>query len=314
MKLCTTIGDFNYYFDGWAEQIEAMARTPFRYLDFSFYNQTQPGCFLWKDNWMDFVKVAGETANRHGLRFVQAHSPAYNYEPKGDPETQKWGMLGLLHSIEACGYLGINNIVVHACKDNSLRYPEDMEAYIALNTEFYSKLIPTMEKYQVNVLVENSSEGLMHGKCYFMSGQDIKNFVTRFNHPLLHVCWDIGHANMRGHDQYEDLKTVGSDLYALHIQDNFQKHDIHIAPYMGTVNMDSILTAVKELGTIEYFTFESTNVIARYSPNAYIPRRLPPENVSQRLTNPSTEIEIHAVSFLYDIGKYMLSAYDLYEI
>lgn len=313
MKLCTTFGDVRTYCRDWSEMIEALAQAGFRYQDFNFFVQNRPGSLLWREDWWDLIRYAGETAARLDVKLVQAHSPDFNYDPGSNSDKQRLGFQGVLRALEACAYLGIGEVVIHASIDRNLRYPEDMEAFFAHNFEYFRLLMPYAEKYRVSLLVENSSPRILHGKCYFMTGQELKKFITRFNHPLLHACWDIGHANLNGRDQYEDLMILGDDLRALHIQDNFGTSDVHIAPYMGTINMDSVMTALKELGTVPYFTFESGYMLSPYNPVSRLPRRPCPEGIEPRLLSPGKELMIHAERFLYDIGKYILSSYDMCE-
>lgn len=314
MKLCTTIGDFHPYCETWKEQVEAMEGSGFRYLDFNFYFDNYPGSILRSDNWMDYVKEAKESADRLGMTFVQAHAPRHNYDPLDVSREQEAEMEAIRRAIEACGYLGIKNLVLHSCKMETLRYPGDKERYFEVNRDFFRKFVSAMEKYNVNILIENSSEGLMKGKYFFMTAAEMKEFIVFFGHSLLHACWDIGHANMRGVNQYEELMTLGRDLYAVHIQDNFGLDDIHLAPFSGTVNMDAVMTALVELGHLEYFTFEAHNMISPYLPDAVFPRLSSPNFIPDKILNPSKELRQSAEKLLYHIGEYILKAYDCLEV
>ena len=143
MRLATTIGDLKKYtHDGRssAEAVRMFEGTGFRYLDYDFYNVIFPSSPFLSERWMEDVTQAAEAAASLGMRFVQAHSPNYNpFDPDADHEA---GMLATLRSIEACGYLGIPNLVVHSGYTDRLRYPQDREEYFAENRKFYETLLP----------------------------------------------------------------------------------------------------------------------------------------------------------------------------
>lgn len=187
------------------------------------------------------------------------------------------------------------------------------------NKQFYSEFIPTMEKTDVNVLIENSSEtnmgmpvdtapGQSEGLFYY--AEDMLELLDYMNHPLLHVCWDVGHAAMRDMDQYAALTTLGDQLRALHIQDNFGKTDDHIAPLQGVLNMDEIMCGLIDSGYKGYFTFEASNIIRRTNIWPIYRREW---TRGTRLANPPVELMRKGIGLLYEIGKTILSAYDVYE-
>lgn len=314
MRLATTIGDFKKYVDFGASPAQAVRLfqgTGFRYLDYDFYTVIYPGSPFLGDGWLDQVMETAEAAAGLGMKFVQAHSPNYNpMDPDFDHEA---GMLATIRSIEACGRLGIRNLVVHAGMTDRYPYPQGREGYFAETRRFCESLFPAMEKWGVNVLMENSAEENMQGKYYFMTGQEMTDFLDWVGHPLLHAVWDVGHANMRQTDQYRDICDLGGHLRALHIQDNFGTYDEHFAPLMGTTDLDAIMQGLKAIGYNGYFTFEANNILAYEGcwPHA---RQMTPELPEpRRLTSPDAALRQKAEALLYEIGKYILTRYDCFE-
>lgn len=314
MRLATTIGDLKKYtHDGRssAEAVRMFEGTGFRYLDYDFYNVIFPSSPFLSERWMEDVTQAAEAAASLGMRFVQAHSPNYNpFDPDADHEA---GMLATLRSIEACGYLGIPNLVVHSGYTARLRYPQDREEYFAENRKFYESLLPHAERHNVNILIENSAEENMQGKYYFMTGQEMADFLSWVGHPLLHACWDIGHANMRGSNQYRDICDLGGHLKALHIQDNFGTYDEHFAPFMGTVDLDAVMQALRAVGYEGYFTFEANNILAAWGNWPHARRETPDLPAPRRLQSPDPQLRIAAETLLYKIGQFILTRYDCFE-
>ena len=310
MKLATTTGDFLAWSKTPAEAVSLFEGTGFRHLDYNFYRVIYPGSPFLGDRWLDEVEAAGREAERLGLDFVQAHSPNYNpFDPKADHDV---GMRATLRSIEACGRLGIRNIVVHSGIAADLDYPGGRDEYFRRNREFYSSLFPAMEKWSVNVLIENSAEKNMGGRYFFMTGEEMRDFADYMAHPLLHCNWDTGHANMRGTDQMADIIAMGGHLRALHVQDNLGTYDEHLAPFMGTLDIDAIMQGLKAIGYNGYFTFEADNMLLRSArwPHA---RRESPSVAERRLSDPPVELKRKAIALLYEIGRTILSAYDCFE-
>ena len=310
MKLASTTGDFNGYAKTAAEAVRLYEGTGFRHLDYNFYRVLHPGSSFLGERWLDEVEEAGREAERLGFDFIQAHSPNYNpFDPKADHEA---GMLATNRSIEACGRLGIRNIVVHSGVSPEFKYPRDREGFFRRNRDFYRSLLPAMEKWNVNVLVENSAEANM-GECYFlMTGEEMRAFADYFDHPLLHCNWDIGHANMRGTDQRTEILAMGGHLRGLHIQDNFGSLDEHIAPFMGTTDMDAVMQGLLEVGYKGYFTFETDNMLLTYGRWPHR-RRQAPSVTERRLEAPPLVLRRKAAALLYEIGRCILSAYDCFE-
>ena len=310
MKLASTTGEFHGYARTPADAVRFYEGTGFRHLDYNFYNVIYPESPFLVDRWLDEVEEAGREAERLGFDFIQAHSPNYNpFDPKADHEA---GMLATIRSIEACGRLGIPNIVVHPGMTTELTYPAGRDGYFSRNRDFYRSLFPAMEKWNVNVLIENSAEANMGTRYFFMTGQEMRDFADYVDHPLLHCNWDIGHANMRGTDQREDILAMGGHLRGLHIQDNFGACDEHIAPFMGTTDMDAVMQGLLEVGYKGYFTFETENMLLSYGRWPH-KRRQAPSVTERRLAVPPLDLRRKAAAFLYEIGRSILSAYDCYE-
>ena len=310
MKLATTTADFKKYAETDAERVRMFAGTGFKHLDYNFYDKHKKGSDFLTKSWINEVVAAGRAAEQLNFDFIQAHSPGYNSEkPEEDHEA---GMLATVRSIEACGYLGINNIVVHTGVASNMKYPVDKQAYFEASKRFLDKLVPYMEKYNVNVLIENGSSKWMGDMYFFMAPDEMLDFVKYFNHPLLHICWDTGHANSMNRDPYLDILALGSELRALHVQDNFGTTDEHIAPFMGTLPLDSLMQGLIASNYKGYFTFESCNILSAAGewPS---PRKVFPLPEAARLASPTPALKQKAIALLYEIGKTILEQYGCFE-
>lgn len=308
MKIATTTGDFRGYVQNEAEAVRAFEGTGFRHIDINFYRSNFEGSPFMSDDWVKNIAAASKEAERLGMDFVQAHSPK-NDIFRDDPEIV---IKGNIRAIEACAYLGIKKLVVHSGRDKELKGRENQEKYNETVKKLYEALYPAMEKYGVYVLAENYNSN-KEDICSYYTGEDLCGLMERLNHPLMGVCWDIGHGNLICPDkQYENIVKLGSHLKAVHIQDNFGYKDDHICPFQGTVDIDSVMRGLRDGGFIEnggVFTFEAGNMMSRFgsSPNK---RNGSAESPA---ANPSLELKKQAERLLYETGKYILTQYDCFE-
>lgn len=153
----------------------------------------------------------------------------------------------------------------------------------------------------------------MGKRYFFMTGKECADFADEFNHPLLHVCFDVGHANMRNTSIFKDITDIGGHLNAIHFQDNFGTFDEHIAPLLGSLDVDAVMQALLKINYGGYFTFESDNFF-KYDANSWLhPKKFAPEVTAHKLTGVSLDIKRQSEALLYSIGKYILEQYDCFE-
>ena len=300
MKLATTTADFSSYAPTPAAQLELCAKSPFRYIDLNL-----PHRYMTED-WERITHDTGNSAARHGLTLIQAH--AGDFYTNGDPNPH---ITELTRAIRACALLEIPQVVIHAQWDHRIPYPDGMKDFCSYNRGLYEKLFPIMEETGVKVLVENSAEANMGTACYFMTGREMAGFLAWMNHPLLGGVWDTGHANCRGNRQYDDLMALKGRLDGVHIHDNDGRCDEHTAPFLGTVDWDSVLRGLIDADYRGYFTFECDNFPMQGGGWPYSRHNDEPDKA--RLQNPSLELKLMAENYLYETGKYLLSQYGIFE-
>ena len=302
MKLATTTGDFKFV-DNYEEVIKRIYDAGFRYLDLSIYSADEKDYFIHPD-WKERVMRVNDYAQSLGMRFIQAHSP--DFVGIQCREGYEAAVEKTIRSIEICGAMNIPSTVVHSI------YAEGMykDEFFEKNKIFHERLYSAMEENNVNVLIENSTEANMRNRYFFFTGADMKEFIEYLNHPLLHACWDTGHANIEGH-QYEDIMVLGKDLYALHINDNRGVMDEHIIPYLGNASFDEVMNGLLDIGYNGYFTFEAGSSVIKDENNWIFPRRK--YDKDNRLMNPPAFIYDDLEKLKYKIGEYILEKYNCKE-
>ena len=301
MKIATTTAELNGFTSTPAEAVRAYEGTGFRYLDFSFYNAvSENGNYLMRDNWREYVLEALDVADKMGIKFVQAHAPSGAIRGEGSDTC----LLATERSIEACSMLGIENMVIHSGFFPEIPYDGGAQQYFEANAPFFKALIPSMEKFGVNILFENTTIKHCPNRCYFpITGKDLVAMVEYMEHPRFGAAWDVGHANLDKLSQDDEIRAMGNVLKAIHVHDNNGLTDLHLSPYLGTVNYDRLMRGLADIGFDGYFTFEA-DAFFKYD------RRWGRED---RLAHPTPEIKKAALCLLYKIGKTMLSEYGIYE-
>ena len=185
MKLASTTEGF-VLFDAArtaAEMVRAYEGTGFRYLDLSF---GPVAAALLSDDWMPQIEQVAKEAERLGFTFIQSHAPGFNCM---DPSFGERHIKAYARCFEACRELGIPNTVIHSGYDSSVLYPQGRQAYFDKNRAFYQALLPYAERYGVQMLIENSCSANMGGRYFFMTGQEMADFIDEMDHPLLQaVC------------------------------------------------------------------------------------------------------------------------------
>ncbi len=303
MKLATTTGDFNCFDISLEKKIKLLYEAGFRHIDLSLYEENTLSSRFMQPDWREYTHSLKELAQSLGMDFVQSHSP--NVNPLKFDETWETAVAVTVRSIEICGILGIPNTVVHS------GWADDIgkEKYFEKNMLFFSRLLPYAAANNVNVCIENSCKFNMGDKYYFLTGEDMLDFIKFVNHPRLKACWDTGHANIEGH-QYEDITALGEHLTCVHIHDNHGIKDEHIIPFMGSLSVDEVMHALIDSGYKGVFTYETDSAFVPH--NHWLLER-PQFKDETRLLNPPMFLQANAEKLQYELGVYILKAYNCFE-
>ena len=296
MKLATTTGDFFAYTNSQELALEHIRRAGFKYADYNFGCDHKERTGVYSDFARHTEEILKAT-DKLGIKLIQAHAPM------GKPLEDGGALLAdTLVCIDACGAWGIPNIVVHSGYVRGLSPEETFER----NKEFFMPLLKRAEKYGVNILVENFNRMSIDGLYWIDNASDLLRMVECVDHPLFHAVWDVGHANMQEMPQDEALRMLGGHVRALHIQDNMGDKDSHLVPFLGSLNMDSVMTGLFDIDYKGYFTFE---VGAFFTPESK--RR--EYTRSTRLAGAPIELRDAFERYLYELGKCVLEKYGCFE-
>lgn len=298
MKLATTTGDFYPYTKSQTEAMEYIRRAGFKYIDYNFGTDYNCKNGIYGDDPQKHIEDVLKKAEELGVKLIQSHAPM------GRPLADEDGsfLRDTAKCVEACGKMGIPNVVIHSGYLKDISKEECFER----NKRFFMPLLELGEKHNVDILVENFNK-MVHDDVYWIdNAHDLLEMINYVDHPRFRAVWDAGHGNMQELPQDEAIRLLGKHLCALHVQDNMGDTDAHIAPFFGTLNLDSLMHGLLDVGYEGYFTFEACAIMLSSG-------RRRKYDADKRLADAPLSLRIKAEEFLYEIGKATLEAYGCFE-
>ena len=252
MKLSTTTGRFHRKF-GFHKAIDFLVDAGYDALDFSQFDKEVYTAEHVKEYYTEIRKYAEDK----GVSFNQSHAPfGSSFE---DEEKTAKRFDEIVTAIKRASYLGVKNIIVHPCQHLKYDVEGNPEKLFEYNMEFYKKLIPYCEEYNIKVALENMWQhmGMInHSTC--SRPEEFVRYIDELNNDSFVACLDIGHAALVREDIGDFIKALGNKrLQCLHVHDVDGTNDSHTLPYFGSINWEKVM---KALGEIDYkgdLTFEA---------------------------------------------------------
>ena len=139
-----------------------------------------------------------------------------------------------INSIKATHYLGTKYCVVHPVILPGRKYDLLVKEAFDKSVEFYSRLIPTLEEYDVYCCIENMwvCDGVFGHICstILSHAQEMVDMCNVLG-DRFRICYDTGHAILTQDDPIEYIRICGDKLAVLHTHDNDGILDLHTFPY-----------------------------------------------------------------------------------
>lgn len=76
----------------------------------------------------------------------------------------------------------------------------------------------------------------------------LADYVKGWNDPAVRICLDVGHTNIFGHTVMPDLKVAAPHAALLHLHDNDETSDQHVAPGLGTIPWQAVARHLQTIG------------------------------------------------------------------
>lgn len=236
------------------ETINLFAKAGMDAMDYSLYWHEE-GSEAYGSNYRSYAKELRALAEKNAMVFNQTHAP-FDCYIFGDDRYNQRMLEATLHAIEFSALLGANYVIVHP-----IVCPEDVDR-VAFNKAYYEKLLPACEKYKINIAIENIFTRVgQEQRCVATtcsSGAELVQLIDLLQSEWIVGCIDVGHAQLVGEAPDQMVRTLGDRLKCLHIHDNNAIKDLHLLPYQGDIQWDTLLCALVETGyegdlTLEFF-------------------------------------------------------------
>ena len=249
---------------GYEGAIRKISAAGFDAFDMSFFPmQYDDNDEFLKDGYKKSAMKLRKIADECNVICNQAHAPFPS--SFGDDEKDEIMFKKIVRSMEIASILGAKIIVVHPKQHLDYSVKGNPEKLKKMNYEFYTRLIPYCEKFNIKVATENMFQHdknrnyLVKSTC--ASAAEFKEYVDMCNSKWIVACVDIGHMALVGQDFDEMFDTLGSRIAALHVHDNNYIKDLHTLPFSGKLDFNTVTAALKRIGYNGVFTFEADNFL-----------------------------------------------------
>ena len=308
MKLSVLTGGYTHFFiRDMCDLIDYYADMGFGALDLSL-DSPYDSFLLSEENWLMPAKRIKNKMKTRNMFFCQAHAPIGGYLDTANEKTEK----SLRQCIRVCSYLGIKSLVVHLWHIKGCT----PETFVKQNIEYFNRYLPMLDEYDVDFCFENYGHSL-EKDAYCFTADQLLEVINGMDSTHIHACWDTGHANLTRLDQYKEVTKLGDHLRAVHIHDNLYpisepdgmfSPDAHNFPLFGNINFDAFIQALIDIDYKNAFSLETDTPNRRghidFFYNGELTLNLKP--IPFRIREMADEM-------LFEIGKYMLETYGLWE-
>lgn len=210
------------------------------------------------DEYTESVMSKYKAVTDAGLKVCQTHLSYFpsHGEPIGSGTYEEYEeyMLPILEKeIMLVSQMGCRRAVLHPY------FADNLENSRRGNVSLISKLLPTLEKYDVILCIE-IIYGPKYGEAFVSTAEDLKYYTDHFSSPYVGICLDTGHSIIRGQDPLEMLGTLGRAVKAFHLHTTMPGMDLHAVPYSTSyydrVKWDEFYALMCELGFDGTFNME----------------------------------------------------------
>ncbi len=230
-----------------------------------------------------FYKNAKKHADDKGMVITQTHAPFPSSFMSEEKTQQRFEEI--VKSMKYSSLLGAQFIVVHPCQHTDPYVENNYEIMMEYNYNFYKKLVPYAESYEIKIATENIRNYIT------VTPEGAKELIDLLDNDVFTMCLDTGHSNMVGQDVAEIVRKLGSYIGCTHIHDNDGEHDSHILPYHGTANWENVMKAFAEIGYSGNLNFEAGSFV----------KDLP------------VELKADAAKYMASVGKHLIERYNYYK-
>ena len=182
--------------------------------------------------------AAAKRAREKNIKTPLCHLSFYMPDPK-NPILMSNYVRELKSGIDMAALMGIPVAVVHpiAWYSQTVKYGD----WIRANIAFLTPVVEHAKQKGIKLCLENmpsdkeAPDNHLYGSCAL-------NISALADALGMGICWDVGHANVSGYKQSEQMSILKGKIDVLHVHDNGGKgqKDAHLLPFDGTVDWEDV--------------------------------------------------------------------------
>lgn len=240
------------------ESIRRLKAAGFEHIDLNLASIDSDLNMFCSDDWESKAHALREEAEKIGVKFIQSHAP---YNPKRSfkafsSEQEEHFREVLMRGQKISEICGVPNTVIHplAIVEKPL---EDTDSQVRYNYEFYEDFLSACDKAGMCACFENLPLG------FGTYATQILELVKAGKNHNVAACWDFGHGQLiypkrtwSDVDQTTGIRLLKDRIRAVHVHDNLGKDDNHLLPFLGIIEWEKVLPALKESGFTGDLVFE----------------------------------------------------------
>ena len=243
--LCVTTGILRTNEDGtpapFRETLSFLKKAGFTEIDFDI---TTP--MMLKDEWKEDFRTKLKEAAEAGVRVRYVHLP-FDYPNKNTGYDWDQFYTASCRAIDMAVESGADCAVIHPRSFMKRDYDAEAEHEEALR--FLEPYRNYAGKAGLTLALENMrGPGRSADACIQRYCTQVCDLIRLADELDMGICWDTGHANISAQGQLQSLLQIGHRLKEVHINDNYAEDDIHIAPFLGSVDWHEVAQGLKEIG------------------------------------------------------------------
>lgn len=243
-----TCGEYAYPLE---ESLEYIARSGFPAADLSLISVCAHGNILETDRWMEFVDSCREALARTKVIPCQAHAFfAQNRDAVYGTAAYERNLMLTDRTIRVAAMLGTPWVTVHPLYGASLAGRSENEL-MEINRVQFSRWGETAARANIGIAIENMTA------APFNDPENLLRLLALLgDDKLFGICLDTGHAHLNAIDLPSLILRLGKRLRTTHIHDNHGRYDEHLLPYLGDIEWEPVMSALRQSGYEGAFSFE----------------------------------------------------------
>ena len=182
--------------------------------------------------------AAAKRAKEKNIALSLCHLSFYMPDPFNEILMAKY-QKELLMGIDSAALMGIPLAVVHPIALYSSKH--SYGDFVRANMKFLTPVVEYARKKGIKICIENmpSDKETENNHLYGSCALNISALAEKLGAG---ICWDVGHANISGYKQSQQMEILKGKIDVLHIHDNAGKgqKDAHMLPFDGNVDWEDV--------------------------------------------------------------------------